>query len=297
MNQPILVQKASGDVEEFSPAKLSKFLERIQVPPREIATVISQVQTKLTQKTSTHEIAHYVTTALKLLPDGDVLGARYNLKSAIRRLGPGGHVFEEYVGRLFEAEGYETEVSILVKGKCVTHEVDIVAKKDNCLEMIEAKFHNREGIKSDVTITMYTYARFLDLRNSPHKGCGFTEVWLATNTKPTLDALDYAKCQGMKILSVELPYGNSIMDRVMREGLFPISSIENLEPYLLQLYMNNHVMLRDVLGLTEEQGQAIGIPNEVLFSAKMQAKNILSYHLSKQDNSKMDLNANDFVGV
>ena len=83
----------------------------------------------------------------------------------------------------------------------------------------------------------------------------------------------------------------------MKEGLFPISTIDNLEPYLMQLYMNNHVMLRDVLGLSEEQGQAMGIPNEVLFSAKMQAKNILSYHLSKQDNSKMDLNANDFVAV
>jgi len=291
MNQPILVQKASGDVEEFSHAKLSKFMERIQVPPREISQVLSRVEKQLTQKTSTHEITRHVATSLKLLPDGDVLSARYNLKTAIRKLGPGGHIFEEYVGRLFEADGYETEVSVLVKGKCVTHEVDVVAKKNNCLEMVEAKFHNREGIKSDVTITMYTYARFLDLRNSPHKGCGFTEVWLATNTKPTLDALDYAKCQGMKILSVELPYGNSIMDRVMQEGLFPISSIENLEPYLMQLYVNNHVMLRDVLGLSEEQGQTMGIPNEVLFSAKMQAKNILSYHLSKQTNQKMSQNS------
>ncbi len=280
MNKPILVQKASGDIEEFSPAKLTKFLERIKVPQNEIAKVVSDVETKLTQKTSTREIAETVTATLRQLPEGEVLSARYNLKPDMRKLGPAGHIFEQYIGHLFEADGYDVEVSVFVKGKCVTHEIDVVAEKDKHLEMVEAKFHNHEGIKSDVTITMYTYARFLDLRNSPHKSQGFTEVWLATNTKPTLDAIDYAKCVGMKLLTMELPYGDSIMDKVIGNGLFPISSVESLDPYLMQLFMSNIVMLRDILEVDDEKGRAMGIPSEVLLNAKMQAKSIIGYHLN-----------------
>jgi Holliday junction resolvase-like predicted endonuclease len=56
-------------------------------------------------------------------------------------LGPAGFFFEKYIAKLFQSEGYETLTNLLLQGKCVSHEVDVVVRKNNYLTMIECKFH------------------------------------------------------------------------------------------------------------------------------------------------------------
>lgn len=276
MDKSIIVQKASGDLQFYTPTKLESFLRQIEVPDNDIDNILKLVHVEIGQQTSTSKIAQLVTDHLRELPRGELYSARYNLKPALRKLGPGGHIFEEYVGRLFQHEGFEVQVGIQLRGKCVSHEVDVVLKKDNCLQMVEVKFHNREGIKSDVTVAMYTYARFLDIKDREYDGCGFTDVWLITNTKPSGDALTYAECQGMKVLTVELPYGNSIMDKVVKNDLFPVGTIDHLDMYLEQLYMHDIVLLKDVLELEEQRAKEIGVPLELLNESKAAARRILS---------------------
>ena len=49
-----------------------------------------------------------------------------------------------------------------LKGKCVTHEVDIIAESGSKRFLLEAKYHNVNGIKTHVDVIMYADAPFLD---------------------------------------------------------------------------------------------------------------------------------------
>ena len=80
------------------------------------------------------------------------------------QLGPSGHPFEEYIGDILTAKGYDTKVSQILRGACITHEVDVIARTDSRHIMIECKFHNAPGTKSDVQTALYTHARFMDIR-------------------------------------------------------------------------------------------------------------------------------------
>ncbi|MCA9379117.1 restriction endonuclease, partial [Candidatus Dojkabacteria bacterium] len=223
------------------------------------------------------ELRSLVTEHICGLQQGPLLCARYNLKPAIRKLGPAGHLFEQYVAELFRADGFsDVKVGEVIQGECATHEIDIIATKEEKHHMVECKFHNREGTKSDVTVALYVYARFLDVQNASPQNSGFQAAWLATNTKLTTDAEHYAKCKDMQILTMELPYGSSIIDRVVSQGLFPISSLEILDPYLPNLFEAEKLMLKDVPQMTTSEASSLSIPEDVFAKAQAQATAILS---------------------
>ena len=73
-----------------------------------------------------------------------------------------GFPFEKFVARLFNVWGYDTITDQTVMGSCVDHEVDVVAWKGNDLAMVEAKFHNEFGLKSDSKVVLYVKARYDD---------------------------------------------------------------------------------------------------------------------------------------
>ncbi len=131
--------------------------------------------------------------------------ARYNLKRAIMELGPTGHPFERFVGELLQAQGYAVQVACLAQGFCVTHEVDVVAERNNNRLMVECKFRNQLGIKCDTKIALYVQARFEDIQKRLHTQKSdtpkFDKGWLLTNTKLTTEAVQYSRCVGLRAVS------------------------------------------------------------------------------------------------
>jgi len=127
--------------------------------------------------------------------------ARYSLKQSIMLLGPTGYPFEDFMGRIFVEHGFKVQTRQVLNGRCVTHEVDVIAEKEGKKILVEAKFHNNPGTRSDVQVPMYVKSRFEDLKDR-YK---FDEAWIATNTKTTIDADTYAHCSGMHIISWNSP--------------------------------------------------------------------------------------------
>ena len=81
---------------------------------------------------------------------------------------PAGFPFEQFVARVFEAEGYQTKTNQIVSGHCIDHEVDVVVNNKEKHFMVECKYHNRQKLKSNVKVTLYIKARFDDVE----KGLG-----------------------------------------------------------------------------------------------------------------------------
>lgn len=271
------IQKASGDIQEFSAEKLGKFLNRIKVPQDAIDNIVKLIEVEIADYTRVHELRQTVTNHLLQLPKGELYAARYNIKGAVRKLGPAGHLYETYVSEIFKYDGYsDIHTGVMVQGECVTHELDVVATKDGENHMIECKFHNQDGTKSDVTIALYIYARFLDIQKSASLPNGFQHAWLSTNTKLTQDAIHYCMCKGMKVLTMEYPFGASILDKVVEKSVFPLSTLSIDKGYLPELYAANYVMMTDIMGKSaNEISMSTGVPQDVIVAAQAQAQKII----------------------
>jgi Holliday junction resolvase len=246
----ILVTKASGETEPFSNAKLRRSLARAKASAEVIEKIVEQVQKELKPGLSTSQIYRHAFSLLR--KQERPTAGRYHLRMALMEMGPGGHPFEKFVGRLLEAEGFSTKVSVIARGKCISHELDVVAHRGNEHIMVECKFHNRPGTKSDAKVALYVHARFEDIekrwKTEPEHGTKLHGVWLVTNTKLTSDATDYATCVGMHALGWNYPAENSLQELVERYGLHPVTCLTLLNRLQKQeLIRQGFILCTDLL--------------------------------------------------
>src|SRR5574341_840306 len=151
--EQVFIVKRSGEREAFSEAKLRHSLKKSLASPSIIDDIVRHIRIELRDGMTTSEIYRHAFTLLKR--DRASVAARYSLKQAIIELGPEGHLFEKFVGELIGSMGFTVEVGKVVEGFCVKHEVDVVGQKSDRRIMVECKFHNRLGIKSDVKVALY----------------------------------------------------------------------------------------------------------------------------------------------
>lgn len=218
MTVPIKIIKADGTVEDFSVNKVISSLKRAGADQATAESVVEQITPHLYQYIPTFEIYKEVMRLLKSKRKD--LAERYDLKKAVMELGPTGYPFEKFFAEVLREGGYEAITNQIVTGQCVRHEIDIIALKEKDKMMVECKFHNQAGVKTDIKVALYVYARFLDVKKE-----SFTRPWLITNTKVTQEVATYANCVGMKVTAWDYPIGESLREMISRSGLHPITSV------------------------------------------------------------------------
>ncbi len=234
MSRLISVIKATGEVEPFSEERVTSSLLRAGASPELAQKIISQVKPHLYQNIPSFEIYSLVMDRLK--KEERDLAEKYNLKRAIMELGPTGYPFEKYVAEVLKAQNYQVQINQLITGRCVTHEIDIVAKNEKTY-MIECKFHAQTGGRTDIKEALYTYARFSDIKEK-----GFDVPWLITNTKLTQEAKAYAVCMGMKMTAWDYPAGESLRELIDKSQLHPITASTILSPQQKQALLEKGVV-------------------------------------------------------
>lgn len=233
----MVVKKADGSLEPFSEEKVIASIKRAGIPDNMHEKVLQHVTAKIYDGIPTSEVFHHIIEFLDTsLPFAK---SKYTLKQAIMDLGPTGYPFEDYIAQLLQREKFNTVTRSFITGTCVTHEVDVVASKDNHKVMTEVKFHNSNGIKTDIQVVLYTKARFEDIAEKH----GFTQSMVVTNTKATTDAITYAHCVGMQIMTWSYPEGSSLRELVEKYHLYPITSLTTLSTSQKQTLLENSVVL------------------------------------------------------
>ncbi len=245
----ILITKADGTAEYFKVEKLRRSLRRAGASVEEINDIIAVIDKSLYDGIQTQEIYRHAFSLLQSTKPP--AAARYSLRRALFALGPSGFPFEVFLARLFEAEGYSTRTGIMIAGKCATHEIDVAAYKADHSFVGEAKFHSRPGVKSDLQVAMYSYARLLDLKEAricSDDICGIKEFWLITNTKFTTTAEKYGECVGITMLSWDYPRHNNLHDRIQRAKVYPITVLQNLTASQAETLIARDIILcQDIL--------------------------------------------------
>ncbi|NNC35403.1 MAG: ATPase, partial [Croceitalea sp.] len=237
----IQLVKTTGERASFSLEKLKKSLRNSGADDELIKEVTNKVQAELYDGITTKEIYNRAFALLKR--QKPVLASRYKLKKAIYELGPSGFPFEKFIDAILRFSGYTAETNVIVKGRCVAHEVDVVASKDNVQLLIECKFHSDPARYCDVKIPLYIKSRFDDIHANEYTANNHQKGWVVTNTRFTKDALAYGKCVGLYLLSWDHPKGDSLKERNDRLGLYPITVSTVLTQYEKDFLLSRDIVL------------------------------------------------------
>ena len=246
--------KASGRTEEFNIQKLVDSLIRSGATEDDARDIARQVESQI--KPSMHT-KHIYRIARKILRQySKTADMRYSIKKAIYMLGPAGYQFEKYFAGILKAYGYSAETNRFLKGYCVTHEVDIFAVRDDVGRVIECKYHSNGGIPTDVKIALYVYSRFMDIKKAYELNnenmVSINEGWLVTNTRCTSDAIKYAGCVGLKIVSWKYPDENSLERMIENKKLYPVTILSSIKKNSLDILFKNDIFLvRDIADMDE----------------------------------------------
>lgn len=260
MDKEITITKASGERRPFSADKLLRSLHRAGTDDEQAKAILSEVRNHLYEGITTKKIYQI---AFSLLKEGSRhLAARYHLKQAIMELGPSGFPFERYIGELLRHRGYNVQIGTILQGLCVTHEIDVIANKEDEHIVIECKYHNYPGVSCDVKVPLYIHARYRDVvaglekQKDPRR---VNQGWVVTNTRFTDDAMTYAACAGIVALGWDYPAKNGLKDQIDRSGLYPVTCLTSLTKAEKQKVLELGVVLCKELENNEKLLRSIGI--------------------------------------
>ncbi|MBT8280148.1 MAG: restriction endonuclease [Muriicola sp.] len=241
----IEIRKSTGERVPFSSLKLSDSLHHSGADENTVRSIIEKVEEELYPGISTREIYNRAYAMLK--KKRPVYASKYKLKKAIYELGPTGFPFERFISTLLQFSGYDTRVGETVKGKCVSHEIDVLARKNGQTFLIECKFHGEEGRNCNVKVPLYIHSRFQDVHAAGKEVLpGFTkpeEGWVVTNTRFTKDAVEYGKCAGLYLLSWDYPKDDGLRNRIDRLALYPITVSTMLSQREKQFLLSRDIVL------------------------------------------------------
>lgn len=264
--EPLYVIKSDGKREAFDVKKLEHSLKKAGASTKVVEEIIRTVTSNNQEKEITsHQI--YKEAFDLLHKEEKPIALKYSLKRAIMELGPSGFPFEEFIAEILKKKGFSTETGKIVKGFCVEHEMDVVAWNDEKLIMVEAKFHNELGMKSDLKVALYVKARFDDLRKMTFRygrERELDESWLVTNTKFTSTAIEYGSCQGgLRMIGWNYPPIGNLHDMILEAKLHPLTCLNSLngrekkallsQGVVLCASLSENTSLLEEIGLSESK--------------------------------------------
>lgn len=271
--------KHSGNVVEFDRDKLKQSLLRSGADKPIVENVLQHIEKEIYEGIPTKQIYKLAFSLLKKYSKSHA--ARYNLRAAIQQLGPAGFFFEKFIARVFEADRYEARTNLLLQGNCVGHEIDIALKKNNAIVMTECKFHNSREANSDVKVTMYILSRFNDLKGKEHniftRHDKISRCLIVTNNRFTTDAITFANCSGIELLSWDYPKNNSLKVKIDHNNLYPVTCLTTLSwAEKEKLLILNILLVKELLN-NREALQKINISENRIVNVLKEASELCNY--------------------
>ncbi len=279
MEKEIYIIKANGEKELFDVSKLENSLRKAGADQTTILRIVDKISLRLENNMTTSEIYR---NAFKLLNEVDLQHAtKYSIKKAVMNLGPQGFIFEDFIGAVFKKLGYKVLLRKNIKGLCVSHEIDLIAQNEEKFIMSEIKFHNKQGIKSDLKVVLYVKERFDDIA----KGEFYRNInkdlkkenWLITNTKFTSQAVKYAECNpDLNLMSWNYPIKNNLHQLIEEAKLFPITVLKSLSSNDKKRFLAHNILFcKELLEGGDLIFDRFDIPVEKAKSVLKEVKEIL----------------------
>jgi len=276
--EKVRIIKSTGEKVDFSKEKLESALESAGAGKQQADHIANVVENKIHDGMTTHQIYKLAYSLLRKKRSHTTAG-KYRLKKSIFELGPSGHPFEIFVGKIFENLGYNVKVAVFMEGKCVQHEVDIVATKDKSMVIVETKFRGDYHGKTNVQVPLYIHSRFNDIRDKLAEDETYRDHtirgYVVTNTRFTGDAIKFAECAGLGLISWDYPPEGSLKYYIDRAGLHPVTSLHQLRKQDKQMLLEQGIVLCQDLVDNPEILKETGVAEEKIKRIILEAESLI----------------------
>lgn len=289
------IRKANGNIEEFDEKKLINAISKTGAKIDVAYEICNYVKDKCHQNykddqpVKTDYIYRLAFKHLNNISKASAL--KFSLKRSMLEIGPSGFPFEKFIAEVWRHEGYNSITGQMVFGKCVSHEVDVVAWNNEKLVMIEAKYHSDIGSRTDLKSALYVKARYEDIEINTFSIQSFnpddtknlssqmpekiSEGWLVTNTHFSDTAIIYANCNNLKLMSYDYPEGASLQDKIIEYSLYPITCLTTINHEEKRKLIEKDVILCQTLHNESHTLSEIGIDNDRIYLILEEASTLL----------------------
>lgn len=222
----IFVTKYNGSLEEYDREKVIRSILAAGIGKEDVLKVLSQVEEKLYDKIPTVELYRLVNQELESASFNEDRHL-YRLRERLSEMDS--IDFEKFVASLLENEGYKTKWNTIAEGKCVEHQIDVIAQKNDEIYFVEVKHHRNQHRECGLGTIIELWGRLDDLRDGFGKGLSkydFTNAWLFCNNKFSEHARRYAQAKNLLLTGWKYSnFGTNLEKLVEKKGAGEVSKL------------------------------------------------------------------------
>jgi Holliday junction resolvase-like predicted endonuclease len=276
----VYVTKADGSKQPFDKQKIINTCLRLQATLEQAQSIADKIEARAYDGIPTKKILQMVFLYMKKYRPA--IGYQIDLRQAIAMLRSKPD-FEVYTAKLFEALGYKVETNLIIQGKCVEHEIDVVARKDNEIILVEVKHHVNHHTYSGLEVFLQLNSTLEDLREGYETGKNnfrFTKAILICNTKVSEHAKRYALCKGLEFIAWKFPPEKGLERIIEGYKLYPITFLKGIErEEVYKLADAGIVTIKQLLDDVEKISRKTGMNKSRLLELQKAAKIVLGIRI------------------
>ncbi|MCS7123134.1 MAG: hypothetical protein RMJ17_00965 [Candidatus Aenigmarchaeota archaeon] len=225
----IYVTKADGSKQLFDKQKIILTCINLGLKYEQAIDVSNEIEKKIYDGIHTRKILQMIfKIASNYKPN---LKHRIDLRESISLLRPKPD-FEKFVSLILKELGYEIQTNLIIPGKCVEHEIDIVAVNKEEYLLVEVKHHVNPHTIVPIDVFLEVNSVFEDIKEGFYlkkHSFNFTNIFVICNTKISSNAVKYAICKNIKVLAWKYPIEKGLEKLIEEKKLYPITILKDIE--------------------------------------------------------------------
>jgi hypothetical protein len=274
----VYVTKFDGTRQPFDKNKVVRTCLRMGATRTAAESIAKEIETRVYDDIETKKILQMIFRRLR--KHKPVIKHQIDLRKALSLLNPAPD-FERFIQLLLSEHGYEVTPNQIVKGRCVEHEVDAVARKNGKTCIVEVKHHYKYHTPTSLDVSRISRAVFEDVTEAYELGLNNLKIdyaMIVCNTKLSEHAKRYADCRGISHIGWSSPPDHDMQTMIQEKKLYPITLLKGLNAEARnKLATNGVILLRQLTEKTpKELRRQTGVSKEKLVSIVDKAQTILS---------------------
>jgi hypothetical protein len=224
----IFVTKANGTREPFDRAKLVRTCRRMGATEEIAHHIAKSIEAKLFDGIETKKILSMIFVSMR--KHKPILKHMIDLRKSLSLLRSKPD-FELFIQLLLKEYGYDVVPNLIIRGKCVEHEVDALASKEGKTMIVEVKHHFDYHTPTGLDEARIARAVFEDATEGHEIGSndlGIDDVMIVSNTKLSGHAERYVNCRNIKHVGWSHPPKSDLQNLIEDKKLYPITILRGL---------------------------------------------------------------------
>lgn len=262
----MFVTKFDGRKQPFNKEKIVRTCLRMHANLQQANDTANKIEKELYDGITTKEILQKIFKYLQeYKPE---IKHQIDLREAIALLRPKPD-FEQFISLLLKEYGYRIETNRIVAGRCVEHEIDAIARKNNETFLVEIKHHFQPHTYTGVSIFLEVQAELEDLMEGyrwKKNNINFNKALVVCNTKISDHAKQYAICRSIGHIGWKFPEEMGLEQMIEEKRFYPITSLKDLDLQTQAKLGDNGIVLlkqlveislNEIIGKTKIEKQKI----------------------------------------